>query len=367
MENEAEKKQISNELKCSGCGSILKFNPGTRNLKCTYCGADNVIEASQEAIEEIDYVQFVQTQYENEEKIEVVSVRCNSCGAHTTLKPNVTSDSCPYCATSLVVESGSSSSILKPKSLIPFAVDKKKASESFRSWIESRWFAPSDLKKRASSGKMDGIYAPYWTYDALTHTDYTGQRGTHYYETETYTTTENNETVTKTRQVRRTRWHYTSGHVSDTFDDVLVVASNSLPEKYTVKLEPWNLKELVPFNEQYLSGFRAETYQVDVTAGLEVAKNRMDPVIRDSVRHDIGGDEQRITTMDTAYSDITFKHVLLPIWISAYRYNKKVYRFLVNGQTGEVQGERPYSALKIALAVLLAIIAIIVVVYFANK
>jgi DNA-directed RNA polymerase subunit RPC12/RpoP len=354
-------------LKCTGCGAILKFKPGTHNLTCVYCGADNVIEKSDEVIEEIDYESFVRDQYEKEEKIEVVSVKCTACGASVTLQPNVTSDRCPYCSTNIVVEGGSTSTVLKPKSLVPFAIDIKKARESFKTWIHKLWFAPSNLKERAAGGKLDGIYVPYWTYDADTGTSYTGARGTYYYVTESYTTTENGQSVTKTRQVRKTSWTSTSGHVRVTFDDVLVIASNSLPVKYTQKLEPWNLSALVPYNDKYLSGFRTETYQVDLVAGLEIAKDRMEPIIRTEIHRDIGGDEQRIHTMNTSYSSVTFKHILLPIWISAYRYNKKVYRFLVNGQTGEVQGERPYSVIKIILAALVVIAVIAAIIYFTNK
>jgi LSD1 subclass zinc finger protein len=360
----SEKKNISDELKCSGCGAILKFKPGTHNLTCTYCGAENIIEPSTETIEEIDFEKFIRTQYENEEKIDVVSVKCPACGAAITLEPNVTSDHCPYCSSNIVVEGGSTSTMLKPKSLLPFAVNREKATESFKNWIHKLWFAPSDLKQKAAKGKLDGIYIPYWTYDAYTGTHYTGARGTYYYVTETYTTTENGQTVTKTRQVRRTSWTSTSGHVNNRFDDILVIASRSLPGNYTQKLEPWNLKDLVPYNDKYLSGFRSESYQVSIVEGLEIAKERMIPEIRSTVYKDIGGDEQRIYTMNTSYNNVTFKHILLPIWISSYRYKDKLYRFLINGQTGEVQGERPYSAVKILLAVLavIAIIALVVII-----
>jgi len=155
-------------------------------------------------------------------------------------------------------------------------------------------------------------------------------------------------------------------HVNNLFDDIPVIASRSLPENYTQKLEPWNLKDLVPYNDKYLSGFRSESYQVSIVEGLGIAKERMIPEIRSTVYKDIGGDEQRIYTMNTSYNNVTFKHILLPIWISTYRYKDKLYRFLINGQTGEVQGERPYSAVKILLAVLAAIAIIALVVIIAN-
>ncbi|MCP4146757.1 MAG: hypothetical protein GY757_03310 [bacterium] len=366
-ENDNDK--VESEFKCGGCAAVLEFKPGTKSLTCPYCGADNEIEKSEEKIEELDLADFLNNEFAKEEKVEITSIRCTSCGASFTLKPNVTSDRCPYCATTIVVKGGTTSTLLKPKSLLPFVVDKKKAIQHFNNWIQKLWFAPSDLKKASSiNEKLTGIYVPYWTYDSNTHTAYSGQRGTYYYVTETYTTTEDGESVTKTREVRKTRWHPVSGQVRVSFDDVLVIASKSLPEKYTIELEPWNLKELVPYNDKYLSGFRSESYQVDVATGFDKAKLRMDPVIRQEILRDIGGDDQRISSTNTSYHDVTFKHTLLPIWISSYRYSGKLYRFLINGQTGEVQGERPYSAIKIAMAVLAAI-AVLVIAYFifGNK
>ncbi|MCP5052129.1 MAG: hypothetical protein GY940_33490 [bacterium] len=364
----AEHEEISNEFNCTGCGAVLEFKPGTKSLTCSHCGAENKIEGDLEPIEEIDYDTFMREEFDKEEKLEVVNVKCTACGASITLEPNVTSDQCPYCASSIVVASGSTSSILKPKSLVPFVVDRKKAVESFRGWIKGLWFAPSDLKKAdLASDKVNGVYVPYWTYDSRTESNYTGQRGTYYYVSETYTTTENGQSVTRTRQVRKTRWHFTAGHVQNLFDDILILASHTLPKKYTDKLHPWHLKDLVPYNNKYLSGFRSEAYQVDITTGLNEAKTIMEPEIRSTVRRDIGGDDQRVFTVDTAYYDITFKHILLPVWISSYRFKDKIYRFLINGQTGEVQGERPWSVLKITLAVLAVIAVIIAIIFFANK
>jgi hypothetical protein len=144
---------------------------------------------------------------------------------------------------------------------------------------------------------------------------------------------------------------------------VLVLASNSLPSKHAAALEPWDLKELVPYRDEYLSGFAAESYQVTLEDGFVQAKGIMDGVIRASIRRDIGGDEQRIHWVQTQYNDVTFKHVLLPVWISAYRYHERVFRFLVNARTGEVQGERPYSTIKIVLTVLLALAVVALVMF----
>jgi hypothetical protein len=248
---------------------------------------------------------------------------------------------------------------IRPKSLLPFRVKRDEARAGVLGWIKSRWFAPNRLKRFARmDSRLNGMYLPYWTYDCRTTSDYVGQRGDYYWVTQTYTTRQGGRTVTRTRQVRKIRWRHASGTVHNTFDDVLVVASHSLPNDYVVRLEPWDLDGLVPYGDEYLSGFLAESYQVDLEQGFEVAKGIVEPEIRSSVRSDIGGDEQRISSIDTAYDDITFKHLLLPVWITAYRFRDRVYRVLVNGRTGEVQGERPWSWVKIVLFVLFLLLVV---------
>lgn len=359
MDTQEKTAEVSNQLDCRDCGAVLKFAPGTNSLKCEYCGATNDIAAASGPVttEEIDFEKFLnENNVSSADKQEVSTVKCNGCGASTTLKPNVTSDNCPFCDTPLVVQGGTTCSIIRPKYVLPFKIERKKAMDDFGKWVKGLWFAPNDLVKYTGNpDRLNGMYMPYWTYDSNTDSSYTGERGTNYQTTETYTAYENNKSVTRTRTVTRIAWTPASGQVSNKFDDVLVIASRSLPEKYAQALEPWDLANIAQYDDKFLSGFRTETYQVDVKTGFDKAKGIMDGVIRDSVRRDIGGDHQRIYLLNTSYQDITFKHILLPVWISAYKYKDKVYRFMINGRTGEVQGERPYSVIKIVLTVLTVI------------
>jgi LSD1 subclass zinc finger protein len=359
---------IVKELKCSGCGALLTYQPGTRHLACAYCGAANEITEAivSVRIEETDYEAYLKIEPVSAETEQVETVQCSNCGASTTLQPGIVSDRCPFCDTPLVIANAGNSIMIRPHYLLPFHVDRKEAAAGFKKWCNRLWFAPSDLVKKVSADKLTGIYLPYRTFDAETATHYTGQRGTYYYTTESYTVTENGQTVTKTREVRHTAWSSATGVVNNLFDDLLVLASFSLPEKYSRKLEPWDLHELVTYNEKFLSGFRTETYRTDVQTGFNGAKQMMVPDIEETIVGDIGGDEQRIDDYDTQYYNVTFKQILLPLWISTYRYNNKVYRFMVNARTGEVQGERPYSALKIILFSLFILLVIIMVIYLFN-
>jgi len=359
---------IQKETICKGCSGKLRFAPGTNHLKCPYCGMENEIEVSTEVFEELDFEKFVKEFEDQSASVEVATIKCQGCGAQTTFNPNVVSDSCPCCGAPLVVKDATTSHVIRPKAILPFAIDQDKAFTEFGNWIKKLWFAPNKLKRYArQEGKLAGLYIPYWTYDSDTATDYTGERGDDYQTTETYSTFENGKPVSKTRTVTHTRWSSASGHIDKIFDDVLVVASKSLPKEYVEKLEPWDLQNLVSFNASYLSGFRAESYQVDLREGLDDAKNKMNNAINEAVCRDIGGDHQRVHSMNTTWKNITFKHLLMPIWISAYSFNNKTYRFLINGRTGEVQGERPYSWIKITFAVLAAAAVILAIVLLTRK
>ena len=354
------------QFPCSKCGGGLVFEPGKTALVCPYCGEVTAVPATQGEIEELDYQTYAAGLPENEGAAEVLSVRCSGCGAQTQLGTNVTADRCVFCG-SAVVAARQSQRMIKPRALLPFVVNRQKAQADFHGWLAGLWFAPSNLMSAAKSDGLAGVYIPFWTFDADATTNYVGERGEHYWETETYTETVNGQSETRTRQVQRTRWWPASGTVQDHFDDLLVAASSSLPAKQTLHLEPWDLERLLPYADEYLAGFAAESYQVDLPQGFQKAQTMAEPTIRGTVIGDIGGDEQRILSMQSDYLNVTFKHILLPLWISAYSYGGKSFRFLINARTGEVQGERPYSFWKIAGLIVFILMIVVIVAVMVNR
>ncbi|QAX31684.1 TFIIB-type zinc finger domain-containing protein [Leisingera sp. NJS204] len=341
---------------CEQCGADYSYDPAAGTLTCGHCGHSESIRSGPwkgTALQELDFAAAAADRLP-EAEIEVTRVStCPNCAAQVEFDPDTHAKECPFCATPVVTGTGESRHI-KPKGVLPFAMPERAAHMAMTNWLGGLWFAPSGLREYARKGRrMQGIYVPYWTYDAQTRSRYSGQRGTVYYVTETY----QQDGETRTRKVSKVRWTPVSGRVQRFFDDVLVLASNSLPKRYTEALEPWDLSQLEPYQPQYLAGFRAEAYTVDLETGFAEAGQKMDRVIERDVRFDIGGDRQRIGSIDTQVSEVTFKHILLPVWLAAYKYRGKTYRFVVNGQSGRVQGERPYSAWKIAFAVLLALLA----------
>lgn len=342
---------VDRQMPCPGCGARLEYDPRAAALTCPYCGRSVEIALEDTRVEELDYEAHLEEAAHEAGEIETRTVKCASCGGETTRSVEVVADACPFCGTPSVVEGGSIRTI-KPGAVLPFGIDRERAEEGFRAWIRSRWFAPSALKRMAErDGALSGVYVPYWTFDCETTSVYRGLRGDDYWVTETDTGFEKGRPVRRSRRVRKTRWWPASGTVNGSFDDVLVLAGDSLPRSYIERLEPWDLEAVVPYRDDYLAGFRAETYSLDLRAGFEAARKDMAPAIEALVRRDIGGDRQHITSLRTRYARVTFKHVLLPVWVSAYRYRDRVFRILVNARTGEIQGERPWSVWKIVLTV----------------
>ena len=276
-------------------------------------------------------------------------------------------DLCPFCATPVVTDTGTARRI-KPQGVLPFVVTEDQARAALEDWLKGLWFAPSGLTRYARRGRrLSGVYSPFWTFDADSRSTYRGMRGDAYYETVYVTQEVNGRMQQVPQQVRRIRWTPVAGQVARNFDDVLVLASSSLPRSFTDALTPWDLSHLTDYRPEYLSGFEAEGYTIPLADGHGVARQEMAGVIAMDVRRDIGGDEQQIGAIDSAFSAETFKHILLPIWSAAYKYNGKSYRFVVNGQSGRVHGERPYSAWKIAAAVILTAALIALALWLGER
>jgi DNA-directed RNA polymerase subunit RPC12/RpoP len=339
------------EFPCDSCGSNLNYAPGSGAMRCTHCGAEQPLPDGPdyvEALTERDYHAAIANQLATEETEETRVVSCSSCGAQVDFQEDEHADECPFCASPIVIGTGLNRHI-KPSALLPFALAEREAHQAMDRWLGSLWFAPNGLQQYAKKGrKLQGVYVPFWTFDADTRTEYQGKRGIEYQVTTGSGKNRRSET--------RVRWSNVRGRVTRMFDDVLILGSRTLPKRHTDALAPWDLTELTPYQPSYLAGFRSEVYQVEITDGYQEARQVMDQIIRDDIRRDIGGDRQRITDARTTVQDVRFKHVLLPVWIAAYRYRGKAYQFVVNGRTGRVQGDRPWSIWKIAFAALLALL-----------
>lgn len=349
---------LPRKFTCEQCGAVLNYAPGTATLVCSYCGHENrIVEQPVEIVEHALAPALIGPAAAAPEPT-AITTKCTSCAADFTFPPDFHAGPCPFCGMAVVVDP-SPYRPLAPEGVLPFLVGEQEARRLVGEWLKGLWFAPSGVAEQARGpGRLEGVYVPYWTFDSRTRTDYSGQRGDVYYVTEYVTENVDGRVQRRPVQVPKIRWTPVRGTVARDFDDVLVVAGESLPRALVERLEPWDLDGLKPYAADYLSGFRSELYQVPVTQGFETAKAIMREVIQGDVRHDIGGDQQTIGSMAVDFQAPTYKHVLLPVWQAAFRFVSRDYRFVINGRTGEVHGERPWSWWKIGAAVLLGVILI---------
>ncbi len=347
---------------CEQCGADLRFHIGQQSLHCEFCGHTKGIEFDPDArVEEKDFHQMLHRIAEfrqNEVQTlvgadDVQAVRCESCGGNVEFIGTLTSSECPYCASPVQLEKAhkADANRIPVDGVLPFEIERELAQRNLTAWVESRWFAPNDFRKRGVDGQFNGVYLSFFTFDSMTYTEYVGERGEYYYVTV--------RRGDKDVRERRTRWYDARGRFQRFFDDVLVLANLGFEKKFMDALQPWPLIKVVPFTQQFLAGYLARTYDRPLDDCFDEGRHRIDQAIYQDVIGRIGGDDQRVHDIDSQYDAITYKHLLLPVWLLAYRFGDETYNVFVNASTGEVQGQRPYSVWKIALTVLLVVSVVV--------
>jgi hypothetical protein len=334
---------------CPACGAEAVWNPAKLALVCPYCGTTSPMDRPPDAagtIKEHDLVETLRSLPEEKRgwKANKISVKCQSCQAISVLDATRVAQRCEFCGSAQIVPYEQVKPPISPESLLAFVVDQTKVRESLRRWYGSRWFAPNRLKSAAMTDTVHGAYLPYWTFDARTHADWTAESGYHYYETETYRDANGN---TQTRQVQRTRWVPSSGHLEHFFDDELVCASRAIQGDLLRQIEPFPTKKLLPYEPSYVAGWVVEQYQLDLIGAAQQSRQRMEQQVYSMCGSQVPGDTYRNLRVQSRFSDQTFKHVLLPIWFVSYNYGSRIFQVLVNGVTGELAGQYPKSFWKI--------------------
>lgn len=343
---------------CPTCGGKMGFDPASGVLKCQYCNTVKEIEIGETEIIENPFHEALADGARSWSDDDIKAVSCKNCGAELIFESHSKAQFCNYCGSSHISEHAPEKTI-PPGYLIPFSIDERSAFERFKLWIKKRWFAPNALKTAHQNDRILGTYVPFWTFDTQTFNRYTAERGDYYYVTKTRTVNGKTETY----QERHTRWRHVSGDYNRFFDDVLVSASNKIDEKTLDKIDDFNLDALVSYKSDFLSGFFAERYSIPLEQGWINGKNIIDNNLSAEIRRVIGGDEVRFLKIESHYDDLRYKHILCPVWISSYQFNGKAFNFMINGQTGKVEGDYPKSGVKIGLAILAGIL-IVGVMYF---
>jgi hypothetical protein len=341
----------------------MKFDDRAGKVKCAHCGAEETICAEGER-EDVDFAAIEADPALQEWGFAVKTLRCTVCGARLVVPAETTMLSCPLCASSQLAQTDELPG-LRPDAVIPFRIDENGAGARFIKWIGRLKLVPFKMKKEFSATAPTGVYIPYWSFDAKTRTVYSGQAGDYYRETDQDTHTEGDKTEARPKSVRKLRWRFVSGSYDKAFSGIIYNDSKELGVDIVKRIEPFKLNELEKFTPRHLAGFAAQRYGSGPKASWVRAKAYMSGVIRGDVRSIVrrGSDALGPVHICPEYTDIWHSLMLLPVWISSYRYRNKAYSYYINGQTGAVSGDSPKSALKIFIIILIAL-AVLTALYF---
>lgn len=355
---------------CPACGGEAQWNPAKNALVCPFCGTVSpaTMPVAGGPIQENDLAAALRNLGDEQRgwAAEKTSVKCQSCQAITVFDPANVSQRCDFCGSTALVPYEQTKAPIRPESLLEFKVPESHVREKIRDWYGSHFWAPNALKSRALTDTVNGIYLPYWTFDAQVHANWTAEAGYYYYVTESYT---DSQGKSQTRRVRKTRWEHASGSVEHFFDDDLVPASVGVQSDLLRGIEPFpTTSDLKPYDPAFLSGWDVEQYQIDLITAAQHSRDAMIRKTRDLCSAEVPGDTQRNLDVEAHFYDQTFKHILVPVWLLSYTYGSTSYQVVINGYTGTIAGKYPLSWGKIVLAVIVAlIVAAIILVFVGNR
>lgn len=349
--------------KCESCGYSMVFNPDVQALSCSHCGGTKAI-VSVGGTQKREY-NTLSTLSKNANAKAVFE--CDGCGAKTNVNENSVSGVCPYCGSSNLHKLEQTIDFM-PDGIVPFSITKEKARESYKQWIKTRKFVPNKLKSSAKVNKMEGYYFPCWNFDFNVNTSYSGVGLERH--TRTVRRRGPNGKIITDHETYYTR-HPFSGKRFDEFANEATVASNHVNDLELAQLGRYGISDnLKVYNTAYLLGFLSSEFSINLHDGLKNAKSNAERTIEQRAKDSHNYDGYASFSMTNDYSNIKWQYIYLPVWICNFKYQKKDYRFLVNGFTGHVTGKVPRSGWKIfglVMGILLGVAAIAFGVYTASQ
>ena len=319
------------EQKCIKCGSPMYFDPQKKRIVCDHCKYSEDIFANDET--EVGFEGFdfggLNAQVTNDSAEDLPIYICKSCGAEVIAPPEQVALTCPYCCNNIVL-SDKISGKLRPDGIIPFKITTKELPEAMTEFYKDKKLLPKNFFTVSRMSKITGVYVPFWVFSGEL-------AGTlNYNATKTHSHRSGDYVITDTDHYRLSR------DVSLSFEDLPVDASGRIDDALMDSLEPFDMKEEVPFDIRYLAGFTADRFDIGCNDIAPRAVKRMNTTAENEAYsqakigyatvHQTGGHLK---------ANIKARYVLLPVYSFEMEHNGEKYSFAVNGQTGKVVGELP--------------------------
>ena len=304
---------------CPKCGGRMVFAPDGQSLVCEYCQTAERLEQNSRSglsLEEENFIAALATSKGHFKPVAMRLFICQGCGCKLIMPPRRMTLTCPYCMSAHVVAQAEEEQIVTPHSLIPFKVDEQRARLAL-----SGWFKENGFTRRPRVERGFALYFPLWTFDVGGQIDW--------------------KCLVQVSEGRRRQWKPLSGTKAIYVDDVKILATNRLPEKFAALVEDYDLHDLVVYDPRYLSSFVAESYQISLgDASLQARSVALEGVRKQIILSFT--QPMRDLILKTAGMVVqSFRLVLLPAWLTRYTWGDTSYRALINGQNGRVYAEQP--------------------------
>lgn len=351
------------QARCRNCGAPAQWTPEDDSLSCSYCGTRAPVPRAEGVI--LERPLAAANEAARGFGVERRGASCSNCGARVHFGEAQTAGLCPFCGSGSVIQQEASRNALRPESLVPLQVGSSRVEQSFRSWVHGLWLRPSALRHARVEHAL-GIYVPYWLFDCAVSSSWSADAGHYYYVSVPHMTMVKGRPVMSMRRERRVRWVPAFGSREDVFDDLPVLASRGIPAQLAQELGPFDLRALVPYRHEYLTGWAAEEYVIDLEQGWQRGEQAVAEIQRKRCAGDVPGDTHRALRVQSTIRDVRWKHVLLPVWSLGYAHAGKRYTVLIHGQSGKVVGQAPYSWIKIALVALAVAATVLLGIAFAQ-
>ena len=216
-----------------------------------------------------------------------------------------------------MLEQEESRELITPDAVIPFALNFQQITNAMKNWLKSEPL-PAPIKV----ARGNGVYLPVWVFEV-------GGSLTWNCEVEI-----------------GNRWLPRQAAEPLIPRKIAICAARRVPRTFPALLKTYLFDKIIPFEERWLADYLAETYDIPVSdASLNARKEVLDREsarLRSQIKLPVR--EWRISSR--ALSVTSYQLVLVPLWVTYYLCQEERFVMLVNGQTGEVTGERPARGLK---------------------
>lgn len=329
---------------CKVCGAELKWNPDVGALLCDYCGTSfAVTDFVDETINASTEETYLDAQYTNAgQNLEdgMVVYACRHCGAEVVTSNTTMATTCAYCGHAISITNKSAGKF-RPELVVPYAINKDKAKEIYKNYVNKSFLTPKEFKESNQIEKMQGLFVPFWLHsmNARAQANFNCENVTH-----------------RRRKDDRITTHVVYDVFVDAngyYQNIPTDGSKKLDNALMDALEPFNFNKLTPYNPAYMAGFFSEQPDDDKEATIPRAQQRATKSMIDKMTKSAGNySSVNVSRFNNNFYDTKATYSMLPVWLLNVKHKNKDYLFAVNGDTGKVVGKLPLSVSKLALTVL---------------